>query len=378
MRQQQLVPTPTSPDLPTPPATSIGDPVAAAVAALPALPPQLATDRYGIQRLTVTWLLGFASHTRTAYFRDLSRYLTWCQRQQLDPLTARASDLDLYRVELAAAGAAASTVARRLSSLSSWYRYLLANAADQVSGNPVTGVRRPTVDRDASTTVGLTTEEVRALLWCADTRARQRLAESVSTARKLAALRDRALVRLLADLGLRVGEVLALDVAALAHNAGRPTLRYVAKGGRLRERPLTPAVQAALEDYLSARAQAAGVTRQQLRGPLLATTGRDGRQVVAGGRMDEPAAFRLIRRLARQAGLAVADRLSPHSLRHAFATNARQLGVPLEDVQDAMGHADARTTRRYDRARHALERDPALRLAQAYQPTDDVGGELPQ
>jgi integrase len=75
--------------------------------------------------------------------------------------------------------------------------------------------------------------------------------------------------------------------------------------------------------------------------------------------------FRLVRRLARVAGIPGWARLSPHSLRHAFATTARAEGVPLEDVQDAMGHADPRTTRRYDRDRHNLDRDPAYTIAAA-------------
>ena len=73
--------------------------------------------------------------------------------------------------------------------------------------------------------------------------------------------------------------------------------------------------------------------------------------------------FRLVRRLARSAPASRPGRqLSPHSLRHAFATTARAEGVPLEDVQDAMGHADPRTTRRYDRDRHNLDRDPAYAI----------------
>ena len=92
-------------------------------------------------------------------------------------------------------------------------------------------------------------------------------------------------------------------------------------------------------------------------GPLFATS--------TGGRLDRHAVFRLVRRLAAEAGIADADRLSPHSLRHAFATTARSEGVPLEDVQDAMGHADPRTTRRYDRDRHNLDRDPAYTIAAA-------------
>lgn len=72
--------------------------------------------------------------------------------------------------------------------------------------------------------------------------------------------------------------------------------------------------------------------------------------------MDEPAAWRLVLRLARRAGLPAAERLNPHSLRHSFVTAALDAGVSLRDVQDAAGHADPRTTRRYDRARHNLDR----------------------
>ena len=82
-----------------------------------------------------------------------------------------------------------------------------------------------------------------------------------------------------------------------------------------------------------------------------------------GARLDRHAVFRLVRRLARDRPASPpAAQLSPHSLRHAFATAARDEGVPLEDVQDAMGHADPRTTRRYDRDRHSLDRDPSYTI----------------
>jgi site-specific recombinase XerD len=342
--------------------------VPAAVAALPALPPADPAQRYAAARLTASWLAELSPHTRTGYFRDLAHFLSWCQDQRLDPRTARPSDLSQYRAGLERPGArppAPATVHRRLSAISSWYRYLLANGAAGVAANPAAGTRRPRVDRDASATVGLTIAEVQALLGAADQLARTRTGQPADQpaghhrARALAALRDRALLRLLADLGLRIGEALALDVDALTYNRGRRTLRYLGKGGRQRERPLSAHALAALDDYLAARA---GATGDPAAGPLFATTGRAG----GPGRLTEPAAFRLVRRLAAAAGLASAGRLSPHSLRHAFATNARELGIALEDVQDAMGHADARTTRRYDRARHALHRDPALRLGDRY------------
>ena len=348
-----------------------GQEVAVLLPVLPATGGQPEPDRYGIGRLTAAWLGGYATNTRLAYARDLAHFLGWCQQQRLDPLAARPADLDLYRMELlgrADRPPTAATLHRRLSGISSWYRYLLANrAAPDLTGNPVAGIRRPRLDRDSSPTAGLTTAEVRALLRCADARAAQWRGGAElppgKRRRALAALRDRALLRLLADLGLRVGEALGLDVAALSHNRGRRTVRFVGKGGRVRERPLPAAVTEALDEYLAARAAYGGHSPADLVGPLFATTARGGGPA---GRMDEPAAFRLVRRLARQAGLPAAGRLSPHSLRHAFATNAREIGIALEDVQDAMGHADTRTTRRYDRDRYALERDPALRLGELY------------
>jgi integrase/recombinase XerD len=71
-----------------------------------------------------------------------------------------------------------------------------------------------------------------------------------------------------------------------------------------------------------------------------------------------------LRRLARAAGIAAAELTKPHTFRHAFATEALSRGVPLQDVQDALGPADPRTTRRYDRGRHNLDRSPAHKLAE--------------
>ena len=244
---------------------------------------------------------------------------------------------------LEAAALAPSTVARKLSGMSSWYDFLVKLRA--VDANPVGGADRPYVSRDHSGTVGLTGEEVDALLAAA--------ARDTGPA----AVRHRAVLTLLADLGLRVGEVCGLDVGDLGFERGHRSLRFVGKGGRARRRALTPDAGAALDAYLAQRALAEGTTVDRLDGPLLVTSG--------GGRIDRHAVFKVVRRLARDAGIAGWERLSPHSLRHAFATTARAEGVPLEDVQDAMGHADPRTTRRYDRDRYNLDRDPSYTLAAA-------------
>jgi integrase len=159
--------------------------------------------------------------------------------------------------------------------------------------------------------------------------------------------RHLAVLTLLADLGLRVGEVISLDVTDLGEERGHRTIRFIGKGGVPRRRALTPGCAQAIDAYLEVRGRAG----QPVTGPLFVTG--------PGTRLDRHAVFRLVRRLARAAGIPSWAKLSPHSLRHAFATTARAEGVALEDVQDAMGHADPRTTRRYDRDRQNLDRDPA-------------------
>jgi integrase/recombinase XerD len=291
---------------------------------------------------TDAWLRNrrLSAHTRAAYQRDVAVWLRWCSRRAIDPLAASFLHVNEYARELESTvddrsgrPLTPATVARRMSGLSSWYDFLVRLQA--VGSNPVAGADRPRVDRDHSATVGLTATEVDALLAAAD-------ADNGPQA-----ARHRAMLTLLADLGLRVGELVALDVADLGVERGHRTVRFVGKGGKPRRRALAPGTAAALDAYLAVRPGPSA-------GPLFVTAG--------GGRVDRHAVFRVVRRLARTAGIPAWARLSPHSLRHAFATTARDEGVPLEDVQDAMGHADPRTTRRYDRDRHNLDRDPAYAI----------------
>jgi site-specific recombinase XerD len=286
---------------------------------------------------TEAWLANrrLSAHTRAAYRRDVAAWLTWCAGRGLDPLRATFLDLNAYARALESTGGPGrdrpltpATAARRLSAVSSWYTFLVRLGV--LTANPVSGADRPRVDRDHSATVGLAPAEVAALLAAAGRDGP----------------RSAAAVALLADLGLRVGELVGLDLADVGLERGHRVVRFTGKGGRPRRRALAPGTAAALDAWLAVRGGAPG--------PLLLTAG--------GGRLDRHAVFRLVRRLAAAAGIPAADRLSPHSLRHAFATAARDAGVPLEDVQDAMGHADPRTTRRYDRDRHNLDRDPSYAI----------------
>jgi integrase len=146
--------------------------------------------------------------------------------------------------------------------------------------------------------------------------------------------RSAALVSLLVYNGLRIAEALGSEVTSLTYQRGHRVLRIIRKGGRPSTEPLAPVVLRALLDYIGERSS----------GPLFLN--RDG-----SGRLAYSTSYALIRRLARRAGIPAAEHLSPHSLRHSFATELLGNGTPLQRVQDAMGHADPKTTLRYDRSR---------------------------
>ena len=144
----------------------------------------------------------------------------------------------------------------------------------------------------------------------------------------------------------RVGEALALTTDDLYADGGHRVVRLEGKGGKVRVVPITGA-QAALDALLAGRTGVVFATR----------TGRAWAQSEA---------FRMVQRVAVAAGIEDADRITPHSLRHTSLTTALAEGLPVHEVQDFAGHADPRTTQRYNRARLNLERSPAHALAAIY------------
>lgn len=283
--------------------------------------------------LVAGWLLGFGSaNTRKAYRRDLKGWLEFCETVGVEPLHARRGHVDAWARLLETEGSAPATVARRLAAVSSWYSYL--HAEEVLPGaSPCAHVRRPRISDD-SRTLGPDREEARALL---------------AAAHELGPKYE-ALICLLLLNGLRVSEVVGADVNHLDTERGHRLLRVRRKGGRTALVPLAPRTSAALDAYLSERTE----------GPLFLGELR-GRGTV--GRLTASGATYVVQRLTARAG--ITKRLSPHSLRHAFVTLALEAGSTLTDVQDAAGHADPRTTRRYDRARHRLDAAPTYALAAA-------------
>ena len=289
---------------------------------------------------TAAWLWSFreSEHTRAAYRRDVEDFVGWCAGRDLDPTTVRRPQVDAYAANLANTAnprtgrpLAPSSVARRLAALSSWYGYLLD--AGTVEHNPVLRVRRPRVDPGHTTTVGLTAAET--LAWLRAARTDPIIGPACAT----------ALGAFLVAIGARVSEVCALDVADLGYDSGHRTVRLRMKGGKTRTRAVPPALATQLDTYLAGRTA----------GALFVTPD--------GERVDRFTVGRFVRRAARAAGLPAAERISPHSFRHAWATLARERGATLEERQHALGHADPRTTQRYDRARDSLDRDPSYLVA---------------
>ncbi len=290
---------------------------------LPELP-----DR--VDLLVAAWLVSYPSpHTRRGYARDVRVWRDWCERQGVPLAEVNRVHLDAWAREGAGyADPKPASLARRLAAVSAFYDYLVQQGV--LEDNPATNVRRPSVDRDHSGTRGLTADEAKVLLLVG----RERLS-----------LRDQAAVRLMMGSGLRVGSVIGADVAGLGHSRGHRTLTTTYKGNKVITRALPPVTVAVLEEYLDGRED----------GPLLVSR--------TGQRLSYSTLFRVTRRAAELAGLEDPATVTPHSLRHTFATLSLDAGASLTEVQDAMGHADPRTTRVYDRMRGRLDRDPSYRLA---------------
>jgi hypothetical protein len=193
--------------------TASGHAAPAAVALLAQLDtdhPTLAARPARERLLTAVWLAGYRSpRTRRAYALDLTAWLG-LHDLQVDVLAARRVHVDLWVRHLLDTGAASSSTARRLSALTSFYRHLIAH--DVLAVNPAAAVRRPRVDPDHTSTVGLDRAQARAFLAAADT--------DPGPAR----LRTAATARLLLHLGLRVDELAAADTTDLGHDRGHRIL----------------------------------------------------------------------------------------------------------------------------------------------------------
>jgi integrase len=196
------------------------------------------------------------------------------------------------------------------------HRGLLEELLDH---SPAAHVRRPRLDYESHAT-GLDRNEPGALLAGAG----------------LGPPAEQALIPLLARNGLRVCAATGTDIEAMGIERGHRTLVVTRNGGTAVTIPLAPRTARAIDLAIGARRA----------GPVFLAPD--------GCRLDRHGAARIVRQVARRAGITKA--IGPHTLRHAFITAALDAGVPLRDAQEAASHADPRTTMRYDRACASLDR----------------------
>ncbi|MCI2423741.1 tyrosine-type recombinase/integrase [Saccharopolyspora sp. K220] len=298
--------------------------------------------------LVAAWLASFAdsADTRAAYARDLREYLEWCARRRLDPLAARLPEVQMYGTELAAAPhprtgrtPAAATRARKLAAISSWYTFLVRAGA--IDANPARDAARPRYDRRHSTTTSVSERQAAAMVAVGGHR------EHRTLGRECAAL----IMALLIDLGVRVSELCHAELADLGQRDGMRVLTVRMKGGKVRTRAIPIQLAPLLDAYLAARPADGD------RAALLVTR--------AGRRINRHQVFRLVQAVAAEAGVPMPRRITPHSMRHAFNTIARERGAPLEDRRDALGHSSAAITQLYDHVALSPTRDPAHLVAAA-------------
>jgi site-specific recombinase XerD len=269
------------------------------------------------EQALVGFLAGYSGLTFEAYQLDLRQWVQWCAERQVALFGARRADIEGFGRHLEACGRARATVARRLCTIACFYRY--AEEEGLIPNSPAVHVRRPRLDYESHAT-GLDRNEVGAMLVAAG----------------LGGPRDHALLSLLALNGLRVSEAIGANIEQLGLERGHRTLTILRKGGKIVTIPLAPRTARAVDLAIGERSE----------GPIF--------QAEDGARLDRHAAARIVRRIARRAG--IAKKVGPHTLRHAFITAALDAGVALRDVQEAASHADPRTTMRYDRARVSLDR----------------------
>lgn len=275
--------------------------------------------------------LGAARNTLLAYGRDLKDFQSWLARNNRDFQTAARADVESYLVYCNDQGLARATRARRLSSIKQLYRFTFEEGLR--SDNPAIQISGPGQDKRLPKI--LSEDEVDSLLTAARTMGRNPADR----------LRNTCLMELLYATGMRVTELVGLPVSAAR---GDPRLLLIlGKGGKERLVPLSPPARTALAEWLEVRdaAQAEQIKKHQPPSRFLFPS----RGV--SGYLTRHRFYLLIKEIAVQAGVAP-SKVTPHSLRHAFATHLLANGADLRAIQTMLGHADVATTEIYT---HVLE-----------------------
>ncbi len=266
---------------------------------------------------------GAARNSKRAYRADLEQLGDWASERRLEPTAVGYRELRAFAAVLSERGAARSTVARKLAAVRGFYDYLVS--VDEIGQNPAELLSSP--KRPSRLPRALPRAEVEALL------------ERIPVSTPLDA-RDRAMFELTYACGLRCEEVVSLDADGVSFDS--ETVRVTGKGDKTRIVPIGEPAQRALQRYLTAaRPELAEAAAQGGGTPAALFLSRRGRRLSASD------VRRRLGRWLREAALA--GGISPHALRHSFATHMLEGGADLRSIQELLGHASVSTTQIYTR-----------------------------
>ena len=273
---------------------------------------------------------GAADNTIESYQRDLTEVSNFLSARRTNLNKATSDDIKAYLKQMSDEGYAASSQSRHLSSMKQFYRFLhdegiLDDDPTGIIDAPKSGLKLPKT---------LSEDEVGQLLDLAEAAAKSAKGDKDLISKT----RFRALLELLYATGMRVSELVALPIGVLKRD--EPFLIIKGKGNKERLVPISQAAKSALADYLAAMEAYQAKQKNPAETPFLfpanSKTGYLARQVFA----------RELKSIAAQAGIDV-EKVSPHVLRHAFASHLLSNGADLRAVQELLGHSDISTTQIY-------------------------------
>ncbi|MBD5415298.1 MAG: tyrosine recombinase [Bacteroides sp.] len=260
---------------------------------------------------------GSADNSRQAYVRDASRLLEFLQNEGISPDAANIDTLHSFMVAMVDLGLAPRSLRRLVSGIRALFRYLVAE--NYLETNPALLLEPPRLGLHLPSV--LSVDEIDAMIDAIDSASPQ-------------ALRDRALIETLYGCGLRVSEAINLEIGRL--NLPEGYLSVVGKGSKERLVPLGQVTADALSDWLAQRADGKIADGEENYVFLAPRTGR---------RITRMRVFDIVKHLASQAG--IATEVSPHTLRHSFASHLLEGGANLRAIQQMLGHESISTTQIY-------------------------------
>ena len=272
-------------------------------------------NRYVIEYIDFLKIEKRQSHnTVIAYRHDINRFVSYFSNKELGSITA--SDVRSFLIDLREKGQASSSVARCLSSVKSFYSYLFTEKI--ILENPTEIIESSRSWRKLPHIMSM--DEVNTLMQAPD-------------AHTLVGLRDLAMLELLYATGLRVSELISVKMSAVDLDVGY--IRSLGKGSKERIVPMGDEARIAIENYiLNSRLK---LLNGKKSGDLFLT--------VRGVAMTRQSFWKILKRYVIKVG--IVSKVSPHTLRHAFATHLLERGADLRSVQKMLGHSDISTTQIY-------------------------------